>query len=120
MQDKLNHIDSGRPIDWGKTSYDYATYRPGPPDSFYEKLLALDIGLNKQRILDLATGTGVLARQFAKQGAIVSGIDISDVQLEQAKRLAEQENVEVDFRVSPAEITPFDENSFYVITANQC
>ncbi|MBX9705287.1 MAG: class I SAM-dependent methyltransferase [Gammaproteobacteria bacterium] len=120
MQDKLDHIDKGRAIDWGATSQDYATYRPGPPDSFYEKLLALDVGLRGQRILDLGTGTGVLAREFAKQGAVVSGIDISPEQIEQAKLLAAQERLPIDFRVSSAETTPFKDNSFDVITANQC
>lgn len=120
MQDKLDHIDAGRPIDWGATSHDYATYRPGPPDSFYEKLSALDVGLSEQRILDLGTGTGVLARQFAQQGAVVAGIDISAGQIEQAKQLAVQEKLTVDFRVSPAETTPFKDNSFDAITANQC
>lgn len=28
-----NVIDQGRPFDWGRTSTDYATHRPGPPDS---------------------------------------------------------------------------------------
>jgi hypothetical protein len=35
-------IDAGRPIDWGRVANDYARYRPGPPDSFYEQLRAVD------------------------------------------------------------------------------
>lgn len=116
----LESIDKGRNIDWGHTSNDYATYRPGPPDSFYEKLSVLGVGLKNQRILDLGTGTGVLARKFAKQNAIVSGIDISKEQIEQAKKLAIQDNLKIDFRVSTAEETPFNDHSFDVITANQC
>ena len=73
----FEHIDAGRGIDWGRTSQDYDHYRPGPPDSFYRKLLALDIGLPDQRILDIGTGTGLLARRFAAQGAHVAGIDVS-------------------------------------------
>ena len=34
----LNNTDPGMTIDWGKTSLDYAKYRPGPPPSFYERL----------------------------------------------------------------------------------
>ncbi len=120
MQDKIPLIDAGRKFDWGLTSIDYATYRPGPPDSFYQKLAALDIGLQNQAILDLGTGTGLLALQFAKQGAKVAGIDISAEQIAQAKQAATQANLNIDFRVSPAETTPFKNNSFNVITANQC
>ena len=55
-------IDEGHAFDWGKTSPDYAVYRPGYPASFYTVLQALGIGTPGQDILDLGTGTGVLAR----------------------------------------------------------
>ena len=69
-------IDDGHAFDWGKTSNDYAVYRPGYPASFYTVLQALGIGIPGQNILDLGTGTGVLARPCAQQGAHVIGIDI--------------------------------------------
>ena len=116
----VNAVDEGREIDWSKTSTDYATHRPGPPQRFYDCLQALGVGLPNQAILDLGTGTGVLARQFAQQGARVSGIDMAAGQIESARQLAAQEGVDVDFRVSPAEETPFSDHAFDLITANQC
>lgn len=116
----VSPIDEGRSIDWGKTSADYSVYRPGPPESFYRKLLALDVGRSGQRILDLGTGTGVLSRRFAQQGAVVAGIDISGEQIQAAKNLADAQNLTIDFRVAPAEEAPFPDKSFDVITANQC
>jgi SAM-dependent methyltransferase len=116
----VNPIDEGRSIDWGKTSADYSVYRPGPPESFYRRLLALDVGLRGQRILDLGTGTGVLARQFAQQGAVLAGIDISGEQIQAAKSLVDAEHIEIDFRVARAEEAPFPDRSFEVVTANQC
>ncbi len=113
-------FDSGRAIDWGKTSQDYATHRPGPPLSFYRRLAALGVGLPRQRILDLGTGTGVLARQFSVQGARAAGVDIAAEQIAAALRLAREEGLDVDFRVAPAERTPFPDGSFDVVTANQC
>ncbi len=113
-------IDAGRSIDWGRTSEDYAQYRPGPPTSLYEKLRAHDVGILGQRILDLGTGTGVLAREFARRGCVVAGVDISAEQIEAAKRLAADERLAGDFRVAPAEAVPFDDASFDVATANQC
>jgi len=61
--------DPGRAIDWGRTSTDYATHRPGPPASLFERLASFGVGLAGQRILDLGTGTGVMARGFARRGA---------------------------------------------------
>jgi ubiquinone/menaquinone biosynthesis C-methylase UbiE len=83
--------DGDRIIDWGKTSGDYSTYRPGPPPGFYARLAALGVGLPRQRILDLGTGTGVVARQLAQQGAHVSGVDISEEQIAAARQLADSE-----------------------------
>jgi SAM-dependent methyltransferase len=113
-------IDAGRSIDWGRTSQDYARHRPGPPQSFYAKLAAHDVGIRGQRILDLGTGTGVLAREFARRGCVVAGVDVSAEQIEAAKRLAADEALAIDFRVAAAEETPFDGASFDVATANQC
>jgi SAM-dependent methyltransferase len=113
-------IDQGRSIDWSATSGDYAAFRPGPPTALFDRLQALGIGLPQQRILDLGTGTGVMARAFARRGAVVAGIDIAPGQIEAARRLAEAERLPVAFRVAPAEEPPFAERSFEAATANQC
>jgi SAM-dependent methyltransferase len=113
-------IDHGRDVDWGKTSDDYAVHRPGPPESFYERLTVLGVGLPGQRILDLGTGTGLLAREFARRGAVVAGVDISASQVAMARRLADEAGLNVDFQAASAEMTPFADGSFDVITANQC
>ncbi len=115
-----NTIDPGMKIDWGKTSEDYAKYRPGPPTSFYSKLAALDVGIKGQKVLDIGTGTGVIAREFSKQGCDVIGTDISAEQIEMAKALASKEKLEVEFQVCSSEELDFPENTFDVIIANQC
>jgi SAM-dependent methyltransferase len=113
-------IDAGTEFDWGRTSADYARHRPGPPPSFFVRLHALGVGLPGQRILDLATGTGVLARQFAKQGSIVTGIDIAPEQIDAAARLAATDGLEARFAVAPAEQTGQPDAAFDAVTANQC
>jgi SAM-dependent methyltransferase len=115
-----NLIDPGRDIDWSRTSADYAKHRPGPPDSFFAKLQALGVGLPGQRILDLGTGTGLIARRLARQGAKVAGIDIATGQLVEARRLAEAEGLSIDFREAPDEAPPLADGSFDAVTANQC
>ena len=116
----FEHIDAGRTIDWGRTSADYDRFRPGPPDSFYNRLAALNVGLEGQHILDLGTGTGVLARRFAAQAAEVSGIDISEGQLQMAKAAAMRDGRHIDFVRAPAEAIPFPDDYFDVVSANQC
>ena len=43
-----------------------------------------DFGESGQAILDLGTGTGSLARGFARRGATVAGLDISEPMLDAA------------------------------------
>jgi SAM-dependent methyltransferase len=116
----INPLDRGRQADWSRTSADYAEHRPGPPASFFHRLSALGIGLRGQRILDLGTGTGLLARQFARQGAHVVGIDIAAGQIEAARRLAAEEKLDAVFTVAPAEGTGQQAGAFDVVTASQC
>jgi SAM-dependent methyltransferase len=116
----ISSYDSGRTIDWSKTSSDYGKHRPGPPESFYARLRALGVGLPGQRILDLGTGTGLLAREFAKNGAIASGTDIAAGQIEEATRLANEAGLNCDFHVASSEAQPFPDATFDCITAMQC
>lgn len=116
-----SEFDNGRDIDWGKASADYAKYRPGPPLSLYKMLQAHDVGLPGQSVLDQGTGTGVFGRQLAKQGCRVTGTDISENQIQFAKELAKTDGLkDIEFLVSPAEVNPFADQSFDIISASQC
>lgn len=66
-------------VDFGLTAEDYRKYRAGYLDELYDCLKKFGVGLKEQSSLDLGTGTGYLARKFAKQGAQVTGVDISGV-----------------------------------------
>ena len=111
-------IDGGQAFDWGKTASDYGTYRPGYPESFYTLLPMLGIGTPGQDVLDLGTGTGVLARAFAKCGARVTGIDIAAEQIAMAQRLAAEEQLDVHFICSPAEAAEVPEHAFDGVRVN--
>lgn len=112
--------DDNRPVDWGKTATDYAQRRPGPPESFYARLQALSIGRPKQRVLDLGTGTGVIARQMASQKCTVSACDIAPDQIAMAAELARQQGLEIDFATHPAEQGDYPTHAFDIVIANQC
>ncbi len=113
-------IDAGRAFDWGKTSADYATYRDIYPSELYERLVALGVGAPGQSVLDLGTGTGVLPRNMYRYGARFTGVDISDNQIEAARRLAAEGGMDIDFHAVPAEAMPFAADSFDAVTACQC
>lgn len=64
------------------------------------------------RLLDLATGTGTIARAAAGRGAEVIGLDASPEMLEIARRLAPG----VELTVGDAAALPFASGSFDVVT----
>jgi SAM-dependent methyltransferase len=92
----------------------------GHQKSLYKKLSAHGIGDEGQSILDLGTGTGVMAIEFAKNGSNVSGLDISKEQINIAKSVSEWECLDINFVTAACETLPFFDNSFDVIAANQC
>lgn len=113
-------IDGGKPFDWGKASADYAKYRDIYPPEFYEKIRSLGVCQNGQRVLDLGTGTGVLPRNLYHLGARWIGTDLSSEQISQAKRLAKEAGMDIDFRAVGTEKLEFPPAVFDVITACQC
>lgn len=117
---KNKKIDNGREFDFGRTSEDYAKYRDIYPAKFYQKILSKGLCADGQRVLDIGTGTGVLPRNLYNYGAKFTGIDISANQIEQAKLLAQNADMRIDFQCVSAEDCEFDSGSFDVATACQC
>jgi ubiquinone/menaquinone biosynthesis C-methylase UbiE len=69
------------------------------------------------KVLDIGTGTGVIALVLAEMGNQVTGIDISERMLERAEEKAEKNNLPVEFRVGDAEVPPFGDESFDVVVS---
>ncbi len=107
-------------IDFGKTATDYANHRAGFPDSLFDRLFADGTLTAGDRLLDLGTGTGTLARSFTARGCAVTGLDPSASMLAEAVRLAEAQGTAVDFKEGRAEATGEPDNAFDVVTAGQC
>ena len=116
----IKGIDEGKPFDWGKTSEDYAKYRDIYPQAFYDYILNLGLCKDGQKVLDVATGTGVLPRNMYQYGADWTGADIAENQIEEAKRLAQEAGMQISFFTSKAEAISFPDATFDVITACQC
>jgi len=80
---------------------------------FYRKQLLIN-GKAKS-ILEYGCGPGSEAFRLAEGGARVTGIDISDVAIEQAIQEAEKKVLLIDFKIMNAEDLNFPENSFDTI-----
>lgn len=113
-------VELGLNPDFGKTADDYGRHRAGFPESLYERLTRFGIGVAGQRVVDLGTGTGTLARGFARRGCEVIGIDPSAPMLETARSLDAEAGVKVDYRVGRAEQTGLPDAFADVVSAGQC
>lgn len=115
MRDHKNRV-----IDFGGTADDYDRFRPGFPESFFDRL-AEDgwIGAG-DRALDLGTGTGSLALGFAARGLATTGLDIAPSLLGVARRAAQERGLSVRFVEGRAEATDQEDASFDLVSAGQC
>jgi len=73
---------------------------------FLEKELNADKNL---KILDVGCGTGRHAIELTKRGYDVTGIDLSESQLESARKKAAQQHLEIDFQQQDARDLPFED-----------
>jgi SAM-dependent methyltransferase len=67
------------------------------------------------RVLEVGVGIGADYEQWLKAGALASGVDLSSVSLERARRRCELTGLVPDLRLGDAENLPFASNSFDVV-----
>jgi SAM-dependent methyltransferase len=67
--------------------------------------------------LDLATGTGAVASRAARQGAVVTGLDLAPKMIETARRLAAENGLEITYEVADCEEVPHPAASFDVVAS---
>lgn len=70
------------------------------------------------RILDLGCGLGEAAISFAKRGATVVAVDVSDVSLERGRAAAQKVGVPVDFQKVYDSTLPFEDGTFDLVFGN--
>lgn len=71
---------------------------------FIERELNFDKSLN---ILDIGCGTGRHSLELIRRGYRVTGIDLSESQLDRAREKAKEQNLQADFRRHDARLLPF-------------
>ena len=67
--------------------------------------------------LDLATGTGVVATRAARQGAVMTGLDLAPKLIETARRLAAEDGLEITYEVGDCEDVPHPAATFDVVSS---
>ena len=70
-----------------------------------------------ERWLDLATGTGAVARLAARAGADVTGQDLAPALIETAKEITAEEGLPIRFDVGDAENLSYEDASFDVLSS---
>jgi len=106
--------------DFGKTAADYAAHRAGFPPELFERLAEHSVGVAGQKLIDVGTGTGALAREFARTGCEVTGLDPSQELMDQARRLDVEAKLSVSYVRGVAEDTGLPDSSFDAAAAGVC
>jgi SAM-dependent methyltransferase len=70
-----------------------------------------------ERWLDVATGTGEVARPAARGGAQVTGLDLAPDLIDTARERAAAEGLDISFDVGDAEALPYEDGSFDTVTS---
>lgn len=99
---------------WGGADYELLAARFAPLHDDLVQRLAPRPG---ERWLDVATGTGGVAVRAAAAGALVTGVDISEALLEQARAKGEQAGVDVAWVLGDAQALPFGDGEFDVVSS---
>jgi SAM-dependent methyltransferase len=107
-------------VDFGVAAADYARYRQGFPADFFRRLEPFGIGAKASRVLDLGTGTGLLARAFARRGCHVVGLDPSASLLEEARKADRAAGLMITHVQARAEATGLASASFDLVSAATC
>jgi SAM-dependent methyltransferase len=72
-------------------------------------------GFGSNRLLEVGCGIGTDLVRFARGGARVVGVDLSETAVRLARRNFELSGLDADLRVANAEALPFDDASFDVV-----
>lgn len=85
---------------------------------YFQDVLVKQYGqdLSRVHLLDIGTGGGVLAEEFAAMGCQVTGIDISPRSIVAAQAHAALRGLSIDYRVASGTSIPFQDQSFEAVS----
>jgi SAM-dependent methyltransferase len=99
---------------WGSAPWEPMAARLVP---IHDHLVARLAPSRGELWLDVGTGTGAVALRAAHAGAHVTGVDLSPVMVDTARRLAGGRGVGIRFEVGDVERLPYEDASFDVVAS---
>jgi len=107
---------------WHRGSGGYGRYVRNSMDArgeseSWQKVLSEALGKDKLNILDVGTGPGIMAFQLARLGHDVTGVDMAEGMLNEARKNAELYGLDVKFQTGDAENLPFEDGIFDAIVS---
>ncbi|WP_417443931.1 class I SAM-dependent methyltransferase [Joostella sp.] len=83
-----------------------------------EKLITITSASKKDNVLDIACGSGIVSCEFAKYTNHVTGIDMTQGMLDEAKKLQIKLNLKnVIWQIGNVESLPYESNSFSIVVS---
>ena len=100
---------------WGGAQWNRLAERLAP---VHDALVARLAPRSGERWLDVATGNGAVALRAARAGADVTGLDLSEALLDEARESARAEGLAVGFDLGDAQRLPYGDASFDVVSSS--
>jgi SAM-dependent methyltransferase len=105
----FEELKAKQSVMWGNGPYERITELIREPQEDLVAALRPQAG---ERWLDVATGTGSVARMLARAGARVTGLDLSPALIDTARRDTEVTGLEIAYDVGDAESLPYADGEF--------
>jgi len=103
-------------VDWWNPKHSLLQIAPVKFDYFFKKIG----NLTDINVLDIGCGGGLLSEKFAKQGAKVTGIDVSQDSINVAIEHALKNNLTIDYKLGSAENIPSNDDFFDAVICADC
>jgi len=102
---------------WDHRSKVYPKYSADEEHTLWKQYLSNAIGPEPRKILDVGTGTGIIAMMLYELGYNVTGVDFSMDMMNAAKEKSKEIGADVRFMEGDVENLEFEDGSFDCVTA---
>lgn len=104
--------------DYGSKFYDTAPGNGGIEESqIWKELLSKTIGSSPKNILDVGSGTGIIAMYLTELGHSVTAVDFSEGMMDVARKKAREKGANIRFMEMNVENLNFEDETFDCVTA---